>query len=52
MRYLDAYHLSNTETQAQRDERIAADKTCLSCGYVDETANGHPCPAVTAGASA
>lgn len=45
MMYLDAYHLSSTMTRAGMDDRIRADVTCLHCGYVDESANGHYCPA-------
>jgi hypothetical protein len=44
MIHLDAYHLSNQETKADREERIRRDKTCMDCGFVDEKANGHDCP--------
>jgi hypothetical protein len=45
MQYLDAYHMSSSDSQSDRNERILADKTCFDCGYVDETANGHYCTA-------
>lgn len=43
MMHLDAYHLSSTVTQADRDERYQQDRTCNACGFDDIKASGHEC---------
>jgi len=44
MQYLEAYHLSSTMTQADKDERNRMDRTCFACGFDDINASGHKCP--------
>lgn len=44
MQYLEAYHLSSTMTQADKEERYRQDQTCNACGFLDDRCTGHECP--------